>query len=165
VRIFKTRLPYLQGKSPQCQLSKPLYKSALCLTSALDWSGCLTSRPGRFTLGKEIRYPLYRMLGGPHSRSGRAQNTTLTPEFYPWTVQPVASCYTDCGIQAHTMEFCTLLNCFYLSLHIIEGKEQNVSSLWRSWLRHCATSRKVAGSIHNGVVLPAVDSAFSRNEY
>jgi hypothetical protein len=22
---------------------------------------------------------------------------------------------------------------------------------WRSWLRHCATSRKVAGSIPNGV--------------
>jgi hypothetical protein len=24
--------------------------------------------------------------------------------------------------------------------------------LWRSWLRHCATSRKVAGSIPDGVV-------------
>jgi hypothetical protein len=23
---------------------------------------------------------------------------------------------------------------------------------WRSWLRHCATSRKVAGSIHDGVM-------------
>jgi hypothetical protein len=23
---------------------------------------------------------------------------------------------------------------------------------WRSWLRHCATSRKVAGSIPNGVI-------------
>jgi len=26
---------------------------------------------------------------------------------------------------------------------------------WRSWLRHCATSRKVAGSIPDGVILPA----------
>ena len=26
------------------------------------------------------------------------------------------------------------------------------STLWRSWLRHCATSRKVAGSISNGVI-------------
>jgi hypothetical protein len=23
---------------------------------------------------------------------------------------------------------------------------------WRSWLRHCTTSRKVAGSIHDGVI-------------
>jgi hypothetical protein len=23
---------------------------------------------------------------------------------------------------------------------------------WRSWLRNCATSRKVAGSIHDGVI-------------
>jgi hypothetical protein len=42
---------------------------------------------------------------------------------------------------------------------------------WRSWLRHCATSRKVAGSIPDGVIgiciemiLPA-DSASNRNEF
>ena len=27
----------------------------------------------------------------------------------------------------------------------------NWGTLWRSWLRHCATSRKVAGSIPDGV--------------
>jgi hypothetical protein len=27
--------------------------------------GCLTPRPGRFPPGKEIRYPMYRKLGGP----------------------------------------------------------------------------------------------------
>ena len=49
---------------------------------------------------------------------------------------------------------------------------------WRSWLRHCATSRKVAGSIPDdvtGIFLwhnpsrphygPGVDSASNRNEY
>ena len=49
---------------------------------------------------------------------------------------------------------------------------------WRSWLRHCATSRKVAGSIPDGVTgifhrhNPSdrtmalwVDSASNRNEY
>ena len=49
---------------------------------------------------------------------------------------------------------------------------------WRSWLRHCPTSRKVAGSIPDGVSLeffigiilpaalcPGVDSASNRNEY
>ena len=47
---------------------------------------------------------------------------------------------------------------------------------WRSWLRHCATSRKVAGSIPDGVTGifltqsfwphygPGVDSASNRNE-
>ena len=48
---------------------------------------------------------------------------------------------------------------------------------WRSWLRHCATSRKVAGSIPDGVIeifhwqsfqphySPGVDSTSNRNEY
>ena len=49
---------------------------------------------------------------------------------------------------------------------------------WRSWLRHCATSRKVAVSIPDGVIGifhlhhsfrpsygPWVDSASNRNEY
>ena len=31
----------------------------------LDGGEWLTPRPGRFTLGKENRYPLYRRLGGP----------------------------------------------------------------------------------------------------
>jgi len=34
---------------------------------------------------------------------------------------------------------------------------------WRSWLRHCATFRKVAGLIPDGVT--GVDSASYRNEY
>jgi hypothetical protein len=45
---------------------------------------------------------------------------------------------------------------------------------WHSWLGHCATSRKVTGSIPDGVILitlpaaiwpPAVDSASNRSEY
>ena len=49
---------------------------------------------------------------------------------------------------------------------------------WRSWLGHCATSQKVAGSIPDGVIEifsltqsfrphygPGVDSASNRNEY
>jgi hypothetical protein len=39
------------------------------------------------------------------------------------------------------------------------------------WLRHCATNRKVAGSVPHGVIEifhlhnPEVDSASNRNEY
>ena len=35
------------------------------------WGGWSTPRSGRFTPGKEIRYPSYRRLGGPQGRSGR----------------------------------------------------------------------------------------------
>ena len=37
------------------------------------WGGWLTPRPGRFTPGKETRYPIYRLLGGPQDRSGRVR--------------------------------------------------------------------------------------------
>ena len=46
-----------------------------------EWS---TSRPGRFTLGKETRYPFYRELGGTQSRSERfreEKNLFSLPEF------------------------------------------------------------------------------------
>jgi hypothetical protein len=40
---------------------------------------------------------------------------------------------------------------------------------WCSWLRHCATSRKVAGSIPDGVIIlpnrTGVDSVSNRNKY
>ena len=45
------------------------YSSTLSLTSALDGGGSTTPRPGSFTPGKQTRYPLYRMLGGPLGRS------------------------------------------------------------------------------------------------
>jgi hypothetical protein len=39
-------------------------------TSALECDGWPASLPGRFTHGKEIRYPLYRRLSGPWGWSG-----------------------------------------------------------------------------------------------
>jgi hypothetical protein len=48
----------------------------------------------------EIRYPLYRRLGGPQGRSGRVRKIPPPPEFDPRAVQPVASRYTDCAIPA-----------------------------------------------------------------
>jgi hypothetical protein len=46
------------------------------------------------------RYPLYRRLGGPQGRSGRAENVASTG-FDPRTVQPLASRYTDWAIPDH----------------------------------------------------------------
>jgi hypothetical protein len=45
-------------------------------------------------------------------------------------------------------------------------KKYKGGTRWRSWLRHCATNRKIAGSIPDGVNGgPGVDSASNRNEY
>ena len=46
-------------------------------------------------------YPLYRRLGGPQGQSEWMRKILLPPEFDPWTVQPVESCYTDYAILAH----------------------------------------------------------------
>jgi len=42
---------------------------------------------------------------------------------------------------------------------------QSGCTRWRSWLRHCATSRKVASSFPVGVIGPGVDSASNRIVY
>jgi hypothetical protein len=67
--------------------------------------GWLAPRPGRFTPGKETRYPLYRRLGGPQVRSGRLRKISPPPGFDPRTVQPVASHYTDCAIPARSRQY------------------------------------------------------------
>jgi hypothetical protein len=74
--------------------------STLSLSSALDGGGWLTSRPGRFTPGKETMYPLCTRLGWTQGQSGRARKITRQMGFDPWTVQPVASRYTDGAIAA-----------------------------------------------------------------
>ena len=43
----------------------------------------------------KTRYPLYRRVGGPQSRSGRLWKTSSPPGFDLRTVQPVASYFTD----------------------------------------------------------------------
>ena len=46
-------------------------KLHLCLRSALDGAEGSTPRPGRFTAGKEHRYPMNKILGGPQRLYGR----------------------------------------------------------------------------------------------
>ena len=45
-------------------------------------------------------YPVYRRLGGPKARSGRARKISPPPGFDPRTGMPVDSRYTDCVILA-----------------------------------------------------------------
>jgi len=56
-----------------------------------EWSA---TRPGRTLPPGKSRYPIYRRLGGPQGRSGRAENLDPT-EIRSRTVQPVFSRYTD----------------------------------------------------------------------
>jgi hypothetical protein len=65
------------------------------LTTALEGSEGAASRPGRFLPTGKTRYPLYRRLGGPESRSGQVWKISPPPGFDTRTVQPVASRYTD----------------------------------------------------------------------
>ena len=64
------------------------------MTTALERGEWSVARPGRTLPQGKTRYLLYRRLGGPQGRSGRAENLA-PPGFDSRTVQPVASCYTD----------------------------------------------------------------------
>ena len=79
------------------------YSSTLSLTLALDGGGWSMPHPGHFSPRKEIRYPSYRRLGGPHGQSGRVRKILTPPGFDPQTVLPVASRYMDYTIQAHNL--------------------------------------------------------------
>jgi hypothetical protein len=78
---------------------KQMYRSTLSLTSALDGVGGKRRAPAALTPGK-TRYPLYRRPGGPQGRAGLVRKISPLPGFDSWTVQPVASRYTDCAIPA-----------------------------------------------------------------
>jgi hypothetical protein len=58
-------------------------------------------RPGCFTLGKETHYPLYARLGTPQDQSEWLRKISPPPGFDPWTIQPIASCYTNYAIPAY----------------------------------------------------------------
>ena len=64
------------------------------MTTALEGGEWSAAHPGRALPPGKTWYPLYRKLGGPQGRSGRAENLA-PPGFDPWTVQPVVSRYID----------------------------------------------------------------------
>ena len=64
------------------------------MTAALEGGEWLAARPGRTLPPGKTRYSLYRRLGGPKGRSGRAENLVLTG-IRSRTFQPVVSRYTN----------------------------------------------------------------------
>jgi len=72
------------------------------MTAALEGGEWSTARPGHTLPPGKTRYPLYRRLGGPQGRSGRAEKLVSTG-IRSRTVQPVVSRYTDWAIRlTHT---------------------------------------------------------------
>ena len=51
--------------------------------------------PDRFKPSGKTRYLSYRRLGGPQGVSGQVRKISPLPGFDPWTVQAVASSYSD----------------------------------------------------------------------
>ena len=64
------------------------------MTAAVEGGEWSAARPGRTLSPGKTRYPLYRRLGGPQGRSGRAENLVPTG-IGSRTVQPVINRYTD----------------------------------------------------------------------
>ena len=67
------------------------------MTTTLEGGEGSASRPSRYLPAGKTRYPLYRRLGRPQDRSAQVGKISPPPGFDPWTVQPVASRYTDCA--------------------------------------------------------------------
>ena len=65
------------------------------MTTTLEGGEGSASRPGRSLPPEKTRYPLYRRLGGPQSRSGQVRKFSPPAGLGSRTVQPVASRYTD----------------------------------------------------------------------
>jgi hypothetical protein len=53
-----------------------------------------------------------------------------------------------CGGALATMWTCT---CWYVLSGVLTFYDGSGGRLWHTWLRHCATSQKFAGSIPDGV--------------
>ena len=74
-------------------------------------------RPGHTLPPGKTRYPLYRRLGGPQSRSGRVENLA-PPGFDPRTVQPVVNRYTDWATRPIAVDQYTVINVANESNHL-----------------------------------------------
>jgi hypothetical protein len=79
---------------------KQRYSSTLSLTLVLDCGGWLTPRSGRIT--PRGRHDTHRIGGwlGPKAGLDRCGKSRSPQEFDPRIVHPVASRYTNCGVQS-----------------------------------------------------------------
>jgi hypothetical protein len=79
-----------------------MYSFTLSLTSALDGDGWSVPRRGCFTPGNAL-VPIVWEAGSAPGLVWTGVEISPPPGFDPWTVQSVASHYTDYAIPAHTL--------------------------------------------------------------
>jgi hypothetical protein len=88
--------------------------------------------PAALPSGKSPRYPFYRRLGGPQSRSGPYRDSNSDPA----VVQPVASHYTDNAIPAVTLQ--NHVRCFILRkkhyIKLLTPQQKAFSCSKEDWL-------------------------------
>ena len=85
-------------------------------------------------------------LDGPQGRSGRVRKISSPSEFDPWTAQPAAIRYTDCGILTHKCELGSQVFAF-LVVKLVGRCLFSPSCLWWWWTiwgrpRLCFSTRK-----------------------
>jgi len=74
------------------------------MTAALEGGEWSAARPGRTLPPRKTRYPLYRRLGGPQGRSGRAENLVPTG-IRSRIVHPVAQSLYQLSYPSHLLEW------------------------------------------------------------
>jgi len=105
-----------------------MYSTTLSSTLALMvWLVNATLRP--LYPPVKSRYPLRSWLRGQQGLSGRVRKISPPPGFDSWTVQPVASRYTDWAIAAHKRNICTFAEDL--------SKHNHFASLVRCWALRC----------------------------
>ena len=101
IRTVKVKVKFTLDQATKAQRGSR--GIALLLLQFRRWMGVGGQRHAADALPPaRTRYPFYRRLGGPQSRSGQVLKISPLPGFDPRTVQPVASCYTDYGSLRHT---------------------------------------------------------------
>jgi hypothetical protein len=73
------------------------------MTKALEGGEGSVSHSSRSLPPGKTQYPLYSRLDGPQGQSGQVQKISPPPGFDPWTVQPVASHYTNYATRPMTV--------------------------------------------------------------
>ena len=96
------------------------------MTAALEGGEWSAAHPDRTLPPGKTRYPLYRRLGGPQGRSGRAENLVPTG-IRSRTAQPVAQSLNQLSYPAHLKT----------KIHIFNIDDNTIlCSLPRVYLRH-----------------------------
>ena len=99
--------------------------------------GVFSATPRLFYSGREIRYPLYRRLGGPQSRSGRVRKISPTPGFFFRSLYSLVLIRTRTPDRPVRSE--SLYRLSYLGPHLLQNTGQTKAVLcarqegtWRS---------------------------------